>query len=229
MPHACGYYAERVAENLVIDPAAPNLSALYGGALAQGYRRSGGHLYRPACPGCSACVATRIPVDGFRPDRTQSRVLKRNADCEVRFVPARPEAEHVALYQRYIAARHAGGGMDGADADDFRQFMLAPFARTMFVEVRLDGTLVACAATDHTDAGLSAVYTFFEPEMPTRSLGVLCILHQIRTCRALGLSHLYLGFWLDGHPKMHYKRAWRPQEHLHADGIWHNAESPANS
>lgn len=220
MPHGCGYYAGRIAENLVIDPAAPNLGALYGTALARGFRRSGGHLYRPACPGCQMCVATRLDVAAFRPNRTQARVTRRNADLAARLVPAHPGDEHIALYQRYLAARHAGGGMDGADAEDFRQFLLAPFARTLFLEVRDAGRLLTCAVTDHTEAGLSAVYTFYDPAQPQRSLGVDAILRQVAACRALGLPHLYLGFWIAGHPKMDYKARFRPQERLGEDGSW---------
>ena len=229
LPHVCGYYAERIAENLVIDPTAPNLGQLYGGALAQGYRRSGGHLYRPACPACTDCVATRVVVEQFTPARTQAKVLRRNGDLTVRLLPAQAQAEHLALYQQYLSARHPGGGMDAADADEFRQFLLAPFARTLFLEVRLGEQLLACAVTDATEAGLSAVYTFFDPTMPQRSLGVFAILKQIDYCRQLGLPYLYLGFWLDGHPKMAYKSAYGPQERLTPDGHWHRQDhsSPA--
>ncbi|AVP99000.1 arginyltransferase [Ahniella affigens] len=219
-PHACGYYPDRIAENLVIDPEAPNLGLLYGTALNQGYRRSGGHLYRPACSSCQACVPTRIEVDRFTPNRTQRRVLKRNQDLTIRTVPAGTDPEHFALYQRYLSERHAGGGMDQGNQDAFREFLLAPFARSLFLEIRHESRLLACAVTDHTEQGLSAVYTFFDPEFSGRSLGVLAILKQIALCRRLGLPYLYLGFWLSAHPKMDYKRQFQPQEHLGPDGIW---------
>ena len=54
LPHACGYYAERTAQNLVLDPAAPQLDRIYGSALEHGFRRAGGHLYFPHCPQCRA-------------------------------------------------------------------------------------------------------------------------------------------------------------------------------
>lgn len=222
-PHPCGYYPERVAENLVIDPDAANLALLYGTALSQGYRRSGGHVYRPACPACQACVATRIEIEQFQPNRTQRRLLKRNSDLSTRLLPASANAEYFALYQRYLSQRHPGGGMDQNGFDEFREFLLAPFARTLFLELRLNEQLLACAVTDHTEAGLSAVYTFFDPEFSGRSLGVMAILKQIELCRRLGLAYLYLGFWLDGHPKMDYKRQFQPQQHLGGDGHWRPA------
>ena len=75
LPHACGYYAERTAQNLVIDPAAPRLDQLYGPALERGFRRAGGHLYYPNCPQCRACTPCRIDVEHFTPDRAQRRCL----------------------------------------------------------------------------------------------------------------------------------------------------------
>ena len=44
LPHACGYYADRTAPNLVLDPAAPTLDPLYGPALERGFSRPGAHL-----------------------------------------------------------------------------------------------------------------------------------------------------------------------------------------
>jgi arginyl-tRNA--protein-N-Asp/Glu arginylyltransferase len=73
LPHACGYYADRTAQNLVVDPAAPQLDKLYGPALEQGFRRAGGHLYFPQCPQCQACTPCRVNVEDFQPDRSQRR------------------------------------------------------------------------------------------------------------------------------------------------------------
>ena len=80
LEHPCGYYAERDARNLVIDPLARGLPQVYGTALEKGFRRSGGHVYRPHCANCRACIASRVPVAEFEPDRSQRRCLKRNAD-----------------------------------------------------------------------------------------------------------------------------------------------------
>jgi len=79
LEHPCGYFGERLARNLVIDPLAKGLPQIYGNALERGFRRSGGHVYRPHCRACSACVAARVPVADFRPDRSQRRCLARNA------------------------------------------------------------------------------------------------------------------------------------------------------
>ncbi len=208
--HACGYWRDRVARDLVLDPVDPALPVVYGPALAMGFRRSGGHVYKPHCDGCRACIPVRVPVADFVPNRAQRRCLARNADLSVDWVPPLRTEELFSLYRRYLEARHAGGGMDTAAPADFDQFLACAWSRTEFLEFRRDGELLAVAATDVLPTSLSAVYTFFEPAQARRGLGSFAILSQIAQARRLGLAHVYLGFWLDGHPKMDYKRRFRP-------------------
>ncbi len=218
LPHACGYFAQRTAQNLVIDPASPQLPQIYDVALTRGYRRAGGHVYRPHCANCHACVAARIATADFRPDRSQRRCLARNADLQSAIVPAACDSEYFDLYRRYLAARHKGGGMDEPDADDFKRFLYTPWSPTKFLVWRLRGRLLAVAVTDFTATGLSAVYTFFDPDETARGLGTLAILRQIELARERGLAHVYLGFWIEHHPRMHYKARFRPLELLGAEG-----------
>ncbi|MDE3141893.1 MAG: GNAT family N-acetyltransferase, partial [Pseudomonadota bacterium] len=126
--------------------------------------------------------------------------------------------ERWVLYQRYQRRRHPGGGMDDGTVEDFREFLAAHWSPTRFLELR-DGTrLLAVAVTDVGNAALSAVYTWFDPAEAARGLGTLAILQQIAYGRAHGLQHLYLGYWIAGHPKMDYKRRYRPLEVLGAQG-----------
>lgn len=210
LPHACGYYAERTAQNLVLDPAAPELEKLYGPALERGFRRAGGHLYFPNCPQCHACTPCRVDVANFQPDRNQRRCLKRNADLVVSEAAPSYNEERHALYEAYLRHRHAGGGMDDADASDFRRFLTAPWSPTIFLEFRLNQRLVAVAVTDVCADGASAVYTFFDPDESQRSLGTYAVLQQVEFARVHALPSLYLGFWIEGHPKMDYKRRFKP-------------------
>jgi len=214
LEHACGYYGDRVAQNLVVDPLARGLPQIYEAALTHGYRRAGGHIYRPACPRCRACTPARVVVAAFRPDRSMRRCVARNADVEVSEVDATFTDEYFALYRRYLAARHPGGGMDDADREDFSRFLTSPWSPTRFLCFRLDGRLLAVAVTDFAGAGISSVYTFYDPDEPARGLGVFAILTQIERARAAGLPHVYLGYWIAGHPKMGYKARFRPLEVL---------------
>jgi arginine-tRNA-protein transferase len=218
LPHACGYYAERTAQNLVIDPASPHLPQIYDVALDKGYRRAGSHVYRPHCNACRACIAARVPVMQFRADRSQRRCLQRNRDIETRLEPAQFREEYFALYRRYLGARHAGGGMDDPDSEDFSRFLYTTWSPTRFLELRLRERLLGVAVTDITTSGLSAVYTFFDPDEAARGLGTYAILRQIELARERGLPYVYLGFWIESHPKMDYKARFRPLELLTPDG-----------
>ena len=121
------------------------------------------------------------------------------------------------------------GGHDGpkyaASAADFEQFLQARWCDTRFLCVRDGDRLVAAAVTDVTPIGLSAVYTFFDPDLATRSLGVFSILQQIAWAERLGLPHVYLGYWLDGHAKMSYKQHYQPREILE-QGQWKRVDAP---
>lgn len=226
LPHACGYYSEREAQNLVIDPASPQLPEIYDLGLQRGYRRAGSHVYIPHCANCRACVACRVPARSFRPDRAQRRSLKRNADLQVDILPARYNEERFDLYRRYLEWRHPNGGMDNAQIEDFSRFLYTQWSPTRFIEFRARGQLLAVAVTDFCKVGISSVYTFYEPEAVDRGLGTFAILEQIRIAGEFGLDHVYLGFWIAGHPKMDYKTRFRPIEVLRA-GEWVTLGGPA--
>ena len=223
--HACGYWPARVARDLVLDPRDPRMPQLYPLALSWGFRRSGDIVYRPHCQGCRACVAVRIPIADFKPDRSQRRCLARNAHVEARVVAAERTDEQLALYQRYLRARHRGGGMDEHGGVEFDQFLIGSWSHGRFLELREregeghgPGRLLAVAITDVVDDALSAVYTFFDPDLPERGLGTLALLRQIEWAKRDNRAHLYLGYWIDGHGKMDYKRRFRPLEAFNGRG-----------
>ena len=218
--HACGYWADREARDLVLDPRDPRLPQLYPMALDWGFRRSGDIVYRPSCVGCQACVAVRVPVATFRPDRSQRRCLQRNADVDARIVAPVRTAEHLALYRKYLGGRHRGGGMDDHGAREFDQFLVGSWNEGRFLELRERGShrLLAVAVTDLVDAALSAVYTFYDPDAAARGLGTLAVLKQLEWATRDGRSHLYLGYWIAGHAKMDYKRRFQPLEGFNGRG-----------
>lgn len=212
--HACGYWPDRTARDLVIDPRDPRLLQAYPLALQWGFRRSGDIVYRPHCKGCHACVAVRIPVADFVPNRSQRRCLARNADVETRVLPAQRSEEQFALYRRYLVARHRDGGMDDHGVVEFEQFLIGAWAQGRFLEFRLHNTqqLLAVAVTDLAGNALSAVYTFYDPDQAARGLGTLAVLRQVAWAQREGLAHLYLGYWIADHKKMDYKRRFEPLE-----------------
>lgn len=223
VPQRCGYLPGRRAVNIVMDPAITPDGSLYTRLVELGFRRSGSRVYRPGCPGCSACIPLRIPVARFVADRSQRRAWRRHAHWVAHERPAAFDEEHYRLYCRYLEARHPDGGMAAPTPEDYLSFLAAPGVETRFIEFREEGRCVAVAATDVLESGLSAIYTFFEPALPG-SPGVYAILWQVRLARALGLDWLYLGYWIGGCRKMRYKIRYRPCELL-VDGTWRDAES----
>ena len=218
-PHPCSYLPEEQATTLFLDPSQPMDVQVYAELSEMGFRRSGDHLYRPHCQRCTACVPARIPADQFIPSRQQKRILKRNADIQVRAVRPAFSEEYYALYVRYIEQRHADGDMYPPSRDQFSTFLVRdlPFAR--FYEFRLAGALVAVAVTDVLPNGLSAVYTFYSTEHARRSLGVMAVLWQIEECKRLNLPALYLGYWIKECQKMKYKTEYRPLE-MYVNNHW---------
>jgi arginine-tRNA-protein transferase len=224
IPHACGYLPDRQSVNLVLDPTFPVNGKAYEWLLQRGFRRSGEHVYRPHCPTCQACVPVRIPVGDFESRRRHRRTWRRNQDLSVRIRDSQSRDEHFELYARYVNQRHAHGGMDEPDPNDYRRFLTAHWVETWFVEFRTPDALLGVTVVDRLPNALSAVYTFFAPEAEARSLGSFAILWQIEAARARGLSHVYLGYWIQQCRKMAYKNDYPGVEAL-TNGRWHRLES----
>jgi len=217
--HPCSYLEGQQSTTLFSDPQQPMDNTTYGELLQFGFRRSGAMVYAPRCENCQQCVSVRLPVDDFQPRRIHRRVTNANSDLQMIERPAQFDPEHYALYKRYTHARHEDGDMASASPTAYLGFLCADWCTTQFLELRLDGRLVGVAVTDIIDDGLSAVYTFFDPDLPDRSLGTLAILRQIALCRAQGLRHLYLGYWVRDSRKMAYKVNFRPIE-LWIEAAW---------
>ncbi len=217
--HECSYLPERRAITLFADPHTPMNNVVYSELVRFGFRRSGAYVYRPRCEGCEDCIAVRIPVNEFRPDRSQRRTWERNRDLELTVRDAVFDEEHFELYKRYTRGRHPGGGMDSDSPTQYRQFLLSTWSDTRCVEFRKEGRLLAVAVVDCLDDGLSAMYTFYDPDETWRGLGVLAVLWQIAEARRLELPWVYLGYFIEACPKMSYKLRYHPLEGF-VQGSW---------
>jgi arginine-tRNA-protein transferase len=218
--HECSYLPDQEAASLVADPTIRLETENYSELIQLGFRRSGGMAYRPHCVNCRACLPIRIPVISFHPSRGQRRIWKKNGDLEFNSLPFEFHEEHYQLYRKYQSHRHAGGSMDIDDREKYVQFFAAEGLDTRLVEFRSNGELLCVAVIDWLPAGLSSMYTFFDPDQKPRGLGVYAIIWQVMKAREIGLSHLYLGYWIEECDKMSYKTRFRPYE-LFFRQQWH--------
>lgn len=216
----CPYLPDQEELLVLSDPREMVGNVQYGQLLQKGFRRNGSVAYRPMCPQCDACISVRIPVAEFQPDRGQRRTWGRNQGIQIREQAPQWDAAHARLFAEYQSWRHPGGGMD-EHADRLYREMIV---ETGGVDARLlvfeqDDHLLAVALVDVLDGGVSAVYTFYTPDLPQRGLGIFAILSQIEWTRKQRLPYLYLGYWVASSPKMDYKKRFRPLEGFVA-GDW---------
>jgi arginyl-tRNA--protein-N-Asp/Glu arginylyltransferase len=234
-PSPCPYLPgkqERKVFTHLVGERAPSVNDLL---THGGFRRSQSIAYRPACEACRACISVRVLTSEFRQTRTFRRVAGTNSDLIGHDRTPAPTAEQYSLFRAYLDARHADGGMIDMSVLDYSMMIEDSHVRTKLIEYRRrgpdsringrgEGPLIAVALTDVLSDGLSMVYSFYDPDQRGRSLGTYIILDHIDRARAMGLPYVYLGYWVQGSPKMDYKRRFLPQERLAHDG-WTRIET----
>ncbi len=225
-PQPCPYLPGRMERKLFTALQGESARRLNDGLSKQGFRRSQNVLYRPSCTDCAACLSARIDVAAFTPTKSQKRTIRRNAGLIRRATSPWATEEQYALFRRYLASRHATGGMADMDTFEFAAMIEETPVRTRVVEYAdADGTLVATCLTDILDDGVSMVYSFFEPDRPKASLGTYVILDHVEIARENGLPYVYLGYWVPGSDKMGYKAAFSGLE-VYAGGRWQRMRDP---
>lgn len=217
--YPCGYLEGQQARSLVAGPSHLIDGKAYSTLIQQGFRRSGLFTYKPQCEHCQACRPIRIDAKHFQANRTQQKIWRKHNHLQTQRAPLIYNREHFALYRRYMTARHKGGDMDVDSAAQYSKFLLKSRVDTNLIEFRNEeGLLQIVSIIDIIDDGLSAVYTFFDPDT-AGSLGTYAILWQLERCQIMQLPWLYLGYWIEESRKMAYKIRYKPYQIL-VNGVW---------
>jgi arginyl-tRNA--protein-N-Asp/Glu arginylyltransferase len=224
-PAPCPYLPGKSERKVFTELKGPHADTLNDALGRIGFRRSQTVAYRPSCLDCQACVSVRVVAGEFTPSATQRRTIQRNSDLVVTAGKPWSTAEQFDLLQSYLGARHPRGGMASMDEMDFADMVEHTPVKSYVIEYRepgdghTPGRLVGACLTDQQADGLSMIYSFYDPQHPTRSgLGTFIILDHIIRAAQAGLPYVYLGYWVDGSSRMQYKIRYRPLERLGKDG-----------
>jgi arginyl-tRNA--protein-N-Asp/Glu arginylyltransferase len=215
----CPYIRGRTERKLVTELAGRDAATFYNSLSRAGFRRSHNLAYRPACAGCNACLPVRIPVADFVESRSLKRIRNLNRDLSARAAAATGSPEQFRLFLRYQRSRHADSDMAAMTYGDYRGMIEDSPVATRLIELRDPrGSLAGACLVDLLDDGLSAVYSYYDPDAVKRSLGTLLVLALVDEARERRLPYVYLGYWIEESPKMAYKARFRPLEGLEPQG-----------
>lgn len=223
----CPYLPGRFERKLVTELRGPEANNIHDVLSRAGFRRSHSIAYLPACSECNACVPVRVRCADFKPGKSFRRILAKNSDLSRSILAPNASQEQYQLFSAYQDARHGNGDMARMDARDYRAMIEDSTINTSVYEYRRpDGSLIAVALIDHLSDGLSAVYSFFDPNEQKRGLGTFIILDLIEEANRTGLPHIYLGYWIGECRKMSYKMRFQPLEGF-CDGQWVTMDAPS--
>jgi arginine-tRNA-protein transferase len=184
--------------------------------IERGWRRFGPEYFRPICRGCIECVSLRVPVTEFRMSKSQRRVVRKCAKLSVEICSPRADAERVALYHKWHAAREAACGWqeNPLDEEGYRRQFCFPHPCGREMTYRVDGRLVGVGLVDEMPRSISSTYFYFDPEFGKLSLGVYSAMCEISLALQLGKSYVYFGYRVSGCKSLIYKSEFRPHELL---------------
>ena len=199
----------------------------YTDKLLAGWFKFGSFLQRPLCHWCRRCYSMRVPLAEWRPNRTQRRVLRRNAAAEVRIASPPPfMPDRVALYNRYRSAQNVlhGWQSNRLTPEAYQQEFIAGPVAMKEISVWQDDRLLAVLMADEEPDLLTAVTHFHDPALWRRSIGLFAVLQCFLHAQRLGKKWLYLGYYVPGSPSMGYKKQFQPCELRQWNGEWKREE-----
>lgn len=189
----------------------------YQHILERGYRRFGKMFFRHNCKDCKQCQSIRIPVDIFKPSKSQRRVWNKNQDIEVTISRPQVSQEHIDLYNLFHAyrAENRNWNFSPIDPDDYlNNFVEGHQKYGWEFQYRKNNELVGVGLVDEVFDSLSSVYFYYSPAWSKNSPGTFSVLKEIEIAKTKNKQYLHLGYWIEKNQSMKYKASFRPHELL---------------
>ena len=216
--HECAYIKNRAEQRLAADIS--DAPYIHDQLAESGFRRVENWVYRPVCVNCNACVPIRVNTQKYVFSKSAKRILSKNASLSVTSDDTKADDEAFELFKTYLNSRHNDGQMATMSYSDLHAMIHNSPIDTFMIKYRdQNKNLIACMLMDSQRDGLSAVYSFFNPNCEKQSLGTFLILDAIRMTETLSKKWLYLGYLVQNSPKMTYKSRFKPYQ-LFVDGKW---------
>ena len=215
-PYLDGKVEKRIATDITYNKDIHNELAL------NGFRRVENWMYRPVCDNCSACKSYRVIIDKFELTKSLKRINKKLSEVSYKLVENKATHEHYDLFKKYQLKRHSGGSMADMDEDDFISMIETSPIQTLLMEFRDKlNKLIGVILLDVNNNTLSAVYSFFEPNLKKIGIGNFMISQCLIYGKKNKYKYLYLGYYISQISSMAYKIRFRPGQILD-NNEWEN-------
>lgn len=212
----CPYITENLAVNeniLVAHLETRDLEIM----LSLGYRHFGAIFFRPLCSHCRKCISLRIPVRDFKASKSVRRLYNRNKNLRVTLENPVPSQE---LYQLYLRHKKRFDHPAVESYDLYLKSFFHPFPFNRMLRIRDGDHTVAVAHLDVTANIMSAIYCYFDEDYARHSPGKFAVYEEIRFAREMGVSWLYLGYYVQENRHTRYKIDFRPNQLLTLNMKW---------
>ena len=220
--HECAYLENREEQRLAADIS--EVPELHDQLAESGFRRVENWVYRPVCNECNSCLPIRIDAQNFILSKNFRRILLKNSQFQMSLNDKNADEESFELFKIYLKSRHKDGQMATMSYGDFHSMIHNSPIETFMLKYRdQNDTLKACLLMDAQRDGLSAVYSFFNPNLKQQSLGTFLVLRAIDLTKESSKKWLYLGYLVRNSQKMAYKARFKPHQ-LFLNGFWIDPE-----
>ncbi len=185
--------------------------------IKEGWRRFGYYYSKPICPDCQECKSLMVDVQNFVFTKSAKRVIKKNRDTKVLIQTPSYSERHLEIYKAYHKSQAQKKGWDYFDIDEESYkdlYVKGAFEFGKEIQYFVDDLLVGVDLIDILEDGISTIYFYYDPNYAHLSLGRYSIYKEIEMAKALGLSWVYLGYYVQDCPSLNYKDNFKPNRKL---------------